>query len=112
MQVWAGNTQIFAGVTPEPTKAGIKWKVQKDVTNYLPILEGKQVFTSEIDNYPNSTYNGIPDVSITLDFYPAARNRAAKAQVPAVGVPLQTHPNNLFDHGLQTQIMPLQSSPV
>ncbi|EFH89914.1 peptide-N4-asparagine amidase [Ktedonobacter racemifer] len=36
--VWAANTQIFTGVTPEPTQAGISWTVQKDVTAYLPLL--------------------------------------------------------------------------
>jgi len=71
MQVWAGSTQIFTGVTPEPTATGISWTVKKEVTNYLPVLMGKQVITNECDNYPSSTYTGIPDITETLTFYPA-----------------------------------------
>ncbi len=37
--IYDGATQIFLGVTPEPTPAGITWHVQKDITGYLPILQ-------------------------------------------------------------------------
>jgi hypothetical protein len=95
---WAGNTQIFAGVTPEPTAAGINWKVQKDVTAYLPLLTGKQVITTGLDNYVNATYTGIPVISTELDFYPQA-SYAAQTQnlweLPASDsiIPLNSHPS-------------------
>ena len=68
--IWAGNTQIFTGVTPEPTQAGIAWSVQKDVTAYLPLLSGSQTFTTWIDNYVTSVYTGIPVISLRLALYP------------------------------------------
>lgn len=68
--IWVGTTQIFAGVTPEPTAAGIIWKVQKDVTAYLPLLRGEQKITTELDNYVTSTYTGIPTISTQMAFYP------------------------------------------
>lgn len=69
--IWAGTTQIFAGVTPEPTATGITWKVQKDITAYLPLLHGAQNITTELDNYVTSTYTGVPVISTQLAFYPA-----------------------------------------
>jgi hypothetical protein len=71
LNVYDGQTQIFLGVTPEPTAAGITWHVQKDVTGYLPILRGTQTFSTTIDNYTNSTDNGIPVITAKLLFYPA-----------------------------------------
>ena len=71
LNVYDGATQIFLGVTPEPTAAGITWHVQKDITGYLPILEGTQTFSTYIDNYTSSTDTGIPDVTAKLLFYPA-----------------------------------------
>ncbi len=68
--IWVGTTEIFAGVTPEPTTAGITWKVQKDITAYLPSLRGKQTITTELDNYVTSTYTGIPVISTQMAFYP------------------------------------------
>src|SRR3984957_5058726 len=71
LNVYDGATQIFLGVTPEPPAAGITWHVQKDITGYLPILEGTQTFSTYIDNYTNSTDTGIPGVTAKLLFYPA-----------------------------------------
>jgi hypothetical protein len=68
--MWVGTTEIFAGVTPEPTTAGISWKVQKDITAYLPLLHGQQKITTQLDNYVDATYTGIPVISTQLAFYP------------------------------------------
>jgi hypothetical protein len=70
LNVYDGATQIFMGVTPEPTAAGITWHVQKDVTGYLPIMKGTQTFSTTIDNYTNSTDTGIPVITARLLFYP------------------------------------------
>ena len=71
LDVYDGATQIFLGVTPEPTTAGITWHVQKDITGYLPILRGSQTFSTVIDNYLSSVDDGIPYVTSKLLFYPA-----------------------------------------
>jgi hypothetical protein len=70
-EVYDGATQIFLGVTPEPTPAGITWHVQKDITGYLPLLSGTRTFSSYIDNYLNSVDTGIPALTVKLYFYPA-----------------------------------------
>jgi hypothetical protein len=70
-EVYDGATQIFLGVTPEPTPAGITWHVQKDITGYLPILSGQRTFSTYVDNYTNSVDTGIPALTVRLYFYPA-----------------------------------------
>jgi hypothetical protein len=140
MQVWAGDTQIFTGVTPEPTQAGISWTVQKNITRYLPVLMGQTTMTNEIDNYPSSVYNGIPDVSETLAFYPAAGPATPPAPAPAPSSPVPgpasatttssvygqppalaainsqgpggpSGPLTGYDNGVPSSVVPLQSSP-
>ena len=109
MLIWAGNTQIFTGVTPEPTQAGIAWTVQKDVTAYLPLLTGTQTFTTWIDNFVTSVYTGIPVVSVSLALYPrndhdnASVSTAWNQDQPDSIVALTSspamvtvHPNNTF----------------
>jgi hypothetical protein len=69
-EVFDGATQIFLGVTPEPTPQGITWHVSKDVTGYLPLLEGRRTFSTFVDNYLSSTDTGIPTITVKLLFYP------------------------------------------
>jgi hypothetical protein len=72
-EIFDGPTQIFLGVTPEPTSAGITWHIQKNITGYLPLLSGTQTFSTSIDNYLSTADNGIPVVTAKLLFYPAGR---------------------------------------
>ncbi len=69
-EVFDGASEIFLGVTPEPTPAGITWHVQKDITGYLPILSGTRTFSTYVDNYLSSVDNGIPTITVKLLFYP------------------------------------------
>jgi Peptide N-acetyl-beta-D-glucosaminyl asparaginase amidase A len=88
-EIFSGASQIFLGVTPEPTPAGIKWHVQKNVTGYLPLLQGTQTFSTYVDNYTNSTDTGIPVITAKLLFYPAAHG-FAPAQPSGPGTPALT----------------------
>ena len=85
-EVYDGATQIFLGVTPEPTPAGITWHVQKDITGYLPILSGQRTFSTYVDNYTNSVDTGIPALTVRLYFYPAGDGYRA-AHVAGTGDP-------------------------
>jgi hypothetical protein len=82
-EIFDGASEIFLGVTPEPTPAGITWHVQKDVTGYLPILTGSRTFSTYVDNYLNSTDTGIPTITVKLLFYPAGGGfQAARTVTP------------------------------
>jgi hypothetical protein len=79
LEIFDGPSQIFLGVTPEPTPAGITWHVQKDITGYLPILGGSRTFSTFVDNYLSSVDTGVPVITAKLLFYPAADGFAAAA---------------------------------
>jgi hypothetical protein len=86
LNVFDGPVQIFLGVTPEPTAAGITWHVQKDITAYLPLLTGTRTFSTSIDNYLSSLDNGIPVITAKLLFYPAG-GRFRPARVASLADP-------------------------
>ncbi|HEY7147083.1 MAG TPA: peptide-N4-asparagine amidase [Streptosporangiaceae bacterium] len=85
-EIFDGPTQIFLGVTPEPTPAGITWHVQKDITGYLPILTGTRTFSTFVDNFLSSVDNGIPTITAKLLFYRAAGGSRA-AQPASLAAP-------------------------
>jgi hypothetical protein len=70
-EIFAGPSEIFLGVTPEPTPTGITWHVRKDITGYLPLLTGTQTFSTFVDNFLSSVDTGIPVITAKLFFYPA-----------------------------------------
>ncbi|MBO0995911.1 hypothetical protein IPU53_23230 [Bacillus sp. SD088] len=88
----AGNTQIFVGCTPEPTKDGIAWKVEKDVSHYLPVLTGDQKFTTILDNYMDETHTVIPEMSWFLEFYPVAEKMERKLETSNTIIPILSSP--------------------
>jgi Peptide N-acetyl-beta-D-glucosaminyl asparaginase amidase A len=88
-EVFAGPSEIFLGVTPEPTPTGITWHVRKDVTGYLPLLTGTQTFSTFVDNFLSSVDTGIPVITAKLFFYPAGSGfrpaQPASLSAPALG---------------------------
>lgn len=66
-----GGVTIFKTSTPEPSRDGISWSVEKDVTGYAPLLSRPQSVWMLIGNVVNETYTGVLDVQVYLTFYPA-----------------------------------------
>ncbi|PTL76093.1 peptide-N4-asparagine amidase [Vitiosangium sp. GDMCC 1.1324] len=66
-----GGVTIFKTSTPEPSREGIAWSVEKDVTDYAPLLARPQPVWMLIGNVVNDTYTGVLDVQVYLTFYPA-----------------------------------------
>ena len=85
-EIFAGSSEIFLGVTPEPTPTGITWHVRKDITGYLPLLSGTQTFSTSVDNFLSSVDNGIPVITARLLFYPAG-NGFRPAQPASLSAP-------------------------
>jgi hypothetical protein len=117
LDVYDGATQIFLGVTPEPTAAGITWHVQKDITGYLPILRGTQTFSTTVDNYLSGADNGIPVITAKLLFYPAGGGfqpaRPASLASPALAGDAinETGPSSpSVAPGVPTQVVPIVPS--
>lgn len=66
---WIGGLEILRTTTAEPTSGGIEWNVEKDLTEYTSYLLQSNIATLSIPNNVDSTYTGIPLVTITLTFY-------------------------------------------
>lgn len=116
-EVFAGATEIFLGVTPEPTPQGITWHVQKNVTGYLPLLSGTQTFSTYVDNYLSSIDTGIPTITAKLLFYPAGggfdpAHPAAPSSPALAGDAIdETGPASpVSSPGIPTNIVPLLPS--
>ena len=75
------GVQIFRTINAEPDPSGISWNVDKDVTEYTPILEGTHTFLATMNNYVTGPYTGILFVNATLTFYEPS------SQFPAPPVP-------------------------
>lgn len=88
--IWVGNAMIYMGTTPEPTPAGITWHVEKDVSEYAPILGQPQTFAVQIPNLVNSRFTGIIYATATLTFYGTGAQFPA-APHPDLVVPLSGH---------------------
>ncbi|MBF9070232.1 peptide-N4-asparagine amidase [Streptacidiphilus fuscans] len=69
--VWIGGAEVLRTSTPEPTAAGISWSLQKDVTQFVPLLRTPQPIAVSLGNVVNSTYTGVYDMKLTLTYYQA-----------------------------------------
>ena len=85
--IWIGNAMVYMGTTPEPTPAGITWHVEKDLSEYTPLLTQNQPFALQIPNIVNDVYTGTIHINATLAFYKTSSSFPAAAH-PDVIVPL------------------------
>ncbi|MFF7995283.1 peptide-N4-asparagine amidase [Kitasatospora xanthocidica] len=108
--VRVGGVQVLLSSTPEPSKDGIEWNTEHDVTRYAPLFAaGPQEFSFDLANVTDATYTGVFTITASLTFYtadahwPAARGAdrllttgpfALTGAAPATGREL-TFPQNL-----------------
>ncbi len=85
-----GGVVVFRTSSPEPSREGIEWRVEKDVTAYAPLFAQPQDAEMFLGNVVNETYTGVFDVKLSLLFFradeahPAART--ADAILPLDGL--------------------------
>ncbi|MEV6978768.1 peptide-N4-asparagine amidase [Kitasatospora sp. NPDC093806] len=71
--VRVGGVQVLLSSTPEPSKDGIEWSLERDVTRYAPLFAaGPQPFAFDLANVTNETYTGVFRISASLTFYTAS----------------------------------------
>lgn len=111
MHVFVDNMQLFTGCTPEPSKGGIEWKIEKDITLFAPILKDEPVFTMILDNYLSDIHTGIPLMSASLSFYPKTEDSKElepwEQQIPDAIVPIVSEPKPHTLSEDQTMTVPL-----
>ncbi|MCO5549331.1 hypothetical protein L7F22_002800 [Adiantum nelumboides] len=67
--VWFGGIEVLRTCTAEPTSTGIYWEVRKDVTRFASVFKDPQLVVIELANVVDSTYTGIFNINLTLEFY-------------------------------------------
>ncbi|KAJ3379624.1 hypothetical protein HDU84_006515 [Entophlyctis sp. JEL0112] len=87
-QVWFDGAEALRGCTDEPIKAGIWWQIDKDVTDFAPIIKKASTVIVGLDNINDSTYTGVYNTSVSLTFYPATSKHPVPPTVPDVLIPL------------------------
>ncbi|MFG2822722.1 peptide-N4-asparagine amidase [Kitasatospora sp. NPDC048365] len=74
-----GGVEVLLSSTPEPSKDGIEWHTEHDLTRYAALLDGPQPFAFDLANVVDDTYTGVFTITATLTFstasaaHPAAR---------------------------------------
>jgi hypothetical protein len=79
-----GGATVFRTSSPEPSREGIRWHVEKDLTDYAPLLSQPQPLEMHLGNVVNETYTGIFRIKARLVFYPADRMHAAATTADVV----------------------------
>jgi hypothetical protein len=90
--VWIGGVEMLRMTTPEPDPAGITWHVEKDVSQYAPVLERPQPVVVSLENLVDSTFTGIFHITLSLTFYETDRRHLAAA-APSQVVPVSAATN-------------------
>lgn len=85
--------------TAEPTPNGIIWTVEKDITRYSDYLSNPNIATLSIPNNVDSTYTGIPLVTISLTFYESNDENPSPLSIPEI-IPLTNSPGDWSSLGV------------
>src|SRR6266581_6714332 len=85
--IWIGSAMVYMGTTPEPTPSGITWHVEKDLSEYTPLLLKSQPYAIQVPNLITSVFTGTIYVNVMLTFYEASSMFPA-ASHPDTIVPL------------------------
>jgi hypothetical protein len=64
-----GGVTVLRTSTPEPSRTGISWHVEKDISAYAPLLVSRQPVTMELGNVVNETYTGVFQIKARVTFY-------------------------------------------
>lgn len=90
--LWLNRAELLRFTTAEPTKHGIAYSIQKDVTAYSPLLREPGSVVTELANYLNKADDGIYYLDAYLDFYRATPGNPAP-KTPDVILPIDDELN-------------------
>jgi len=79
-----GGVTVFSTSTPEPSRDGIGWHVEKDISGYAALLKTPQQVRMALGNVVNDTYTGVIYVQARVVFYNADRRHPAADSADAV----------------------------
>ena len=70
-RIEVGGVTVFYTSTPEPSREGITWHAEKDLSAYAPLFAHKQDVAMWLGNVVNDTYTGIFQIKAKVTFYQA-----------------------------------------
>ncbi|UJB20379.1 MULTISPECIES: peptide-N4-asparagine amidase [Lysobacter] len=79
-----GGMTVLSTSTPEPSRDGIGWHVEKDISAYAALLKSPQQVRMYLGNVVNQTYTGVIYVQARVVFYNADRRHPAPDSADAV----------------------------
>lgn len=83
--IWLGGVNIYTGTTSEPSSTVARnWHVERDLTDYAPLLGAAQQGSVDLGNLVNSTYTGVLNGTATLQLYPAVHGTPVSRTPDAV----------------------------
>ncbi|KAI9330490.1 peptide N-acetyl-beta-D-glucosaminyl asparaginase amidase A-domain-containing protein [Zopfochytrium polystomum] len=82
VQIYVGEAEVLHGTTDEPSRVGIYWNVEKDVTDFSPVFKTNQTVTVILDNIVDSTYTGVFHTHLSFDFYATDSANPVPSTVP------------------------------
>lgn len=107
--VWFGGVELLRTCTAEPTSRGIYWEVRKDVSRFSSVFKTPQVIALELANVVDSTYTGIFNINITLEFY-KSRHRGAPSLAHGPGGGAGSLGLRPYDGALPSPFLPNDST--
>ncbi|MGH8876852.1 MAG: peptide-N4-asparagine amidase [Stackebrandtia sp.] len=86
-QLSIGDVPVFKTSTPQPSREGVEWRQEKDLTGYASLLESEQDTSMTLGNHVDETHTGAFDVRIYLTFYAVdGRHPAADSADEVLGL--------------------------
>lgn len=86
-QIEVGGVTVFYTSTPEPSREGIRWHAEKDLSAYAPLFVHKQDLTMTLGNVVNETYTGIFQIKARVTFYQADAEHPAVTTADRIALP-------------------------
>ncbi|GAA5902623.1 hypothetical protein JCM5296_000725 [Sporobolomyces johnsonii] len=83
------NVEIWRTSTAEPTRSGIIWTYEKDVSRFIPLFAESGHLIFELNNIVNERYTGIFSTTLSATFYSATEDFPAPASADLI-IPLTT----------------------
>jgi len=91
-EIAIGHTNVYFGTTQEPSATvSPSWHVERDLTDYSPLLQVPQAGEVNLGNLVNPTFTGILSGSAKVLFYPVAAGEGAP-RIADVVLPLSDAP--------------------
>jgi peptide N-acetyl-beta-D-glucosaminyl asparaginase amidase A len=91
-EIWIGGVNVYFGTTSEPSRTVARaWHIERDLTDYSPLLTSPQTGRVDLGNLVNATFTSTLFGTAEIQFYPLAPHQDA-SRTPDLVLPLASDP--------------------